>query len=432
MKNEATKEFRKKLADIFIQALTEKELNWKKGWVSGNIKSPVNAVTGKQYKGINHFTLMLQTMKAMDNGEIPDNRWATFKQINDKGWKVKAHSHGIKIEYWQAYDFLHKKPISWDDYQKNLRSATPNKNLGIIAKYYVVFNGRDIEGIPEFKSSKPSLSINDDLIKKISAGMDVKLINDGGNRAFYHPAHDIVHMPTKQSFISDYHYNSTALHELSHATGAAKRLNRNIVNQFGTEKYAYEELVAEISSCFMGEHLHVVQTKEHIENHKAYVQSWIKDIRDKPDVLIKAIRDAGSAADLLEYHAGILTKAEYQKIAENAEIEKAVSAPESNQVGLEKFMTESMEKKDKEHIIIPQDKKIHLKENGYKPTVTLLKKMNELDRITGKINTVKDILTAFKEHTFKDNPNAEKLVQSIGKILKNQELMKIPSNAPIK
>lgn len=71
--------------------------------------------------------------------------------------------------------------------------------------------------------------------------------------------------------------------------------------------------MAEISSCFMGEHLAMQLPPEHMENHKAYVQSWIKEISEKPAVLMKAIRDAESSANYLEYQAELISEKEYQK-----------------------------------------------------------------------------------------------------------------------
>ena len=118
-------------------------------------------------------------------------------------------------------------------------------------------------------------------------------------------------MPEKDTFYNSCAYNATALHELSHATGAEKRLNRDIRNVFGTEKYAYEELVAEISACFMSEHIQIEQTEEHVNNHKAYIQSWTKALSEKPEMLMKAIRDAEKAANYLEYHAEILSRNAY-------------------------------------------------------------------------------------------------------------------------
>ena len=422
--NQTTKEFRKKIAEEFINALSEKKLDWKKNWASGGMQCPVNAATGKKYNGINRFSLMLVQMEAMERGDIPDNRWATFKQIKDKGWSVKKNVKGHKVEYWQPYDFEGKNPITWEEYLTSVQN--PEKNVGLIAKYYYVFNGQDIKGIPAFELKENKDVLSDEMISKISTGLEVSLANDGGDCAFYRPSDDSIHLPKKESFFSTYDYNSTALHELSHATGAKHRLNRDIKNHFGSEKYAYEELVAEISACFMGEHLQIEQTEEHVKNHKAYVQSWIRDIQKKPDVLIHAIRDAGRAADLLEYHAGILSKEEYQKsLKESMEISqeqvREQSAGSAQAKSTENNLKPFIKQKS---ITLPLDREFHLKCNGYKPTALILKKMEILDELTGKNNTLKDIHVAVKEHTLRGNPEAEKVAYSIGKMLRDQELLK--------
>lgn len=309
--NQKTAEYRNALAEQFIKVLSEKELDWKKNWSAGIGASPINATTGKRYRGLNAFVLALKAMENVENGRTPDNRWATMKQIQQKGWSLKKGSHGVKVEYWSPYDFDKKFKLTWPEYKK--ASLDKDRNVGLLVKYSHVFNGQDIVGIPELEPPKARMVMSDDIIEKISNGMGVPILHDGGGRAFYRLSEDTIHLPEPEVFFSTYDYSSTALHELSHASGAAHRLNRDMGHGFGSEKYAYEELVAEISSCFMGEHLEIVQTEEHIENHKAYVQGWIREIQEKPEVLIKAIRDAGRAADLLEYHAGILTKEEYQQ-----------------------------------------------------------------------------------------------------------------------
>ncbi len=91
------------------------------------------------------------------------------------------------------------------------------------------------------------------------------------------------------------------------------RLNRPQGGFFGSEEYAYEELVAEMCSCFMGVNLTAEATPEHIENHKAYVQSWIREIRDKPESLIRAIKDAQAAASYMDMKAGLISEKEYEK-----------------------------------------------------------------------------------------------------------------------
>lgn len=89
------------------------------------------------------------------------------------------------------------------------------------------------------------------------------------------------------------------------------RLNRQTGAFFGTPQYAYEELVAEMAACFMGVNLHAELTPEHMENHKAYVQGWIESIREKPESLIRAIKDAQAAANYMDFHAGLITEKEY-------------------------------------------------------------------------------------------------------------------------
>ena len=119
-------------------------------------------------------------------------------------------------------------------------------------------------------------------------------------------------MPTPESFENTYAFNATALHELSHSTGHPSRLNRPQNSFFGTFQYAYEELVAEMCSCFMGYGLDTEASSAHLDNHKAYVQSWIRAIREKPETLIKAIKDAQGAANYMDLKVGLISEKEYE------------------------------------------------------------------------------------------------------------------------
>lgn len=66
----------------------------------------------------------------------------------------------------------------------------------------------------------------------------------GGNRAFYVPAQDYVQVPPQPAFFEQINYYRTCLHELCHGSGHKSRLNRNLVNSFGSKDYAREELIA--------------------------------------------------------------------------------------------------------------------------------------------------------------------------------------------
>lgn len=109
---------------------------------------------------------------------------------------------------------------------------------------------------------------------------------------------------------------------MSHATGAEHRLNRSQNGRFGTEPYAYEELVAEISSCFLASELPMEQTEGHLQNHKAYVQNWIQGIKEQPEALFHAVKEAEQAVAYLEYHGGLMPREEYQLYQKESEFSK--------------------------------------------------------------------------------------------------------------
>ena len=310
--NQKTKEYRENLANAFLSVLEEKELDWKKEWQgkANGFGRQENAKSGHRYRGLNSFYL---TMVAADRG-YEDPRWATFKQVQEKGWRLKdAKGQGVKVEYWFPFDTKEKKSISWEDFKK--QSLTFDERYILRANYSTVFNASLIEGIPKLPEPEihPQVAA-DELISRISRNMEVEIMNDGGDRAYYNIQKDKIHLPRPEYFFTDYAYNSTALHELSHATGARHRLNRIIDGERNGPEYAYEELVAEISSCFMSANLPIAQDESHIENHKAYVQSWVQVIKKEPETLVKAIRQAEKAAGYLEYKAELLTEKEFQQI----------------------------------------------------------------------------------------------------------------------
>lgn len=303
------KEYREKIADAFIKSLEEEPKNWQKKW-KGIGSKPVNAATKKPYKGINRLWLgYVQSSSGTD-----DPRWCTFKQAKQQGWHIRKGSKGTQVEYWMPYDTENKEALTWGEYHR----LEDREGIKLKAKYFTVFHASQIDGMPKLEP----LSRNDihvaEIVNRISGKMGTEILYDGGDEAYYSKLEDKIHLPEPGCFESEYAFHSTALHELSHATGHSSRLNRYIDGGFGDEYYAYEELVAEISSCFMSEELTIELDEAHFENHKAYLQSWISGIRQKPEVLIKAIKDAEKAADYLEMQAELCTELEYKQRSEEA------------------------------------------------------------------------------------------------------------------
>lgn len=318
-KDEKTK-FREKLAEQFINVLDGKQGEWIKGWNAPSVNSPCNGVTEYQYNGINQFVLGLT---AMANG-YDDPRWATMVQIIDKDekyhkgekWHLKAGSKGTQVEYWFPYDKVNKIGMTWTELKTELSNGREQNEFMIRPKYFYVFNASQIEGIKPYESSSTKNNIEvDELIEKLSFSMNVPVHYDGGGSAYYSQKEDTIHLPLPSYFLSDSEFNGTVLHEFAHSTGHQCRLNRKLDNWFGSESYAFEELVAEMTSCFMASNLSNVDLTafNDFENNKAYIQNWIKVIKEKPDALIRAIKLAQEATDYMEYKSGIITEHEYEE-----------------------------------------------------------------------------------------------------------------------
>ena len=343
------------LAEQFLHILEEEKLNWRKEW-SGIPERPYNPISKTVYHGSNYFSLLLTSMVK----GYQDPRWCTFAQIKEQGWTLKAgKGQSAKIEFWYPYDREQKKAISWQEFRE--AGGQINDRYQLFSRAYSVYNGDMIVGIPKLEVTQNEIQPVE-LVDTISRNMGVPISYHQTDRAFYRPVEDRIYLPYRQQFDSEYAYASTALHELSHATGSEHRLNRKQGGEFGTEPYAYEELVAEISSCFLSSELPIGQTEEHLQNHKAYVQSWIQGIKEQPEALFRAVKDAEQAAAYLEYHGGLITLEEYQTYG--IEIEPAAQTRDP----VPKFGTEETKKVAIESTMDYEDLDFHVNrynEKGY-------------------------------------------------------------------
>ena len=290
MKISKTKE---ELVNMYIDSLKEGKIPWRERWVSS---LNVNGISDKEYKGINQLLLSYVTYKEQYN----DNRWFTYYQIKQKGYKLKdAKGKGIPVEFYSVYDIKNKKKVDFADYERLVNERPETKvNYRLICNTSYVFNASLIEGVPEQDKYPYDKSIpTNNYIKKIISKLGVKY-SERGNEAFYSPTTDEIVLPESKKFYDEYSYYATQLHEISHSTGSKDRLNRNI--DFKDKKsYAREELVAEISSSFLMAKLGIVPESEDYNNHKSYIQSWISILEDKPNELFKAVNESNKVYDYI-------------------------------------------------------------------------------------------------------------------------------------
>jgi len=93
-------------------------------------------------------------------------------------------------------------------------------------------------------------------------------------------------------------YYGTALHELTHWTGHPSRCARELSGyRFGSESYAFEELVAELGSAFLCAELCI--TPEVRDDHAAYLGNWLTVLKQDTRAIFAAASRAQRAADFL-------------------------------------------------------------------------------------------------------------------------------------
>ena len=291
------RDYRQELTDMIIKKLEEGTAPWQKPWVPGESgEFPHNAITNKPYRGINALNLTL----VADSKGYNDPRWMTYNQAADKGYQVRKGERGTLIEYWKFYEEKNVldekgKPVIDEETGKPKKERfklNPPRPFRA-----VVFNAQQIDNVPEWKNEPKTFDWNpSERAEQIIRESGAKVFHDQADRAFYSPAKDEVHLPGRDQFPSDEAYYGTALHELGHWTGHSSRLNRDLLNRFGSEGYAREELRAELSSLFMAERLGVPHDPG---QHAAYVGSWIKALKEDKNEIFRASRDAEMITEFL-------------------------------------------------------------------------------------------------------------------------------------
>lgn len=266
------------ITEKILAELEKGVVPWVQPWIGGRAK---NLISKKDYTGINTFLLGCQ--------KYSSPYWVSFKQCKDLGGNVKKGEHGSMIVFWKQITVRDK------DHQDE------EKRIPLL-RYYLVWNTEQCEGIDEKKIPQIEANPNFQPIEACEAtinGMQNKpAINHEGSAAYYQPSTDNVYMPKKESFQDESFYYSVLFHELAHSTGHEKRLDRKqaFMNNFGSEKYSKEELCAEMTAAFLC-NVHQIETT--IDNSVAYIQSWLKKLKDDPKMVVLAAAQAQKAADYI-------------------------------------------------------------------------------------------------------------------------------------
>ncbi|MCV0368910.1 zincin-like metallopeptidase domain-containing protein [Filomicrobium sp.] len=277
------------ITDKIITELEAGRIPWVQPWGTAAAKAPLamprNAATGRHYSGIN---VLILWGSVVEHG-FPGQSWLTFRQALALGGNVRKGERGTTVVYADRF-----VP---DDEKRRARDTGDEAQAIPFLKRFTVFNAAQCENLPTDIATvapPPPPGLIEPQVEALirATGIDFRI---GGNRAFYAPALDYVQVPPPQAYFEPINWHRTALHELGHATGHPSRLGRDLTGGFGTKKYAFEELVAEMNAAFCCASLGIVPTVRHAD----YIGSWLEVLREDNRAIVRAASQASKAADWL-------------------------------------------------------------------------------------------------------------------------------------
>ncbi|MQW34771.1 ArdC family protein [Sinorhizobium meliloti] len=281
---QSIKDTYQRITDTIIEQLEAGTKPWIRPWRGSSRGSLVpRRATGEAYRGINVLMLWL----ASELAGYEENTWMTYRQAQDLGGQVRKGEKGSLVVKYGTFTPKERE----DDDER----AIP------YLKGYTVFNIEQIENLPDRfyrpveelpTTPVPHLETVEAFVRNTGAA-----ITYGGTTACYRPAPDDILMPDRARFVDEVHFYSTLLHEMSHWSGAKHRLDRDLSGRFGSESYAIEELVAELSASFLCADLGVAHDPR--DNTATYLESWLKVLKNDKRAIITAAAKAQAAADYL-------------------------------------------------------------------------------------------------------------------------------------
>lgn len=349
-------EILKKFADMMVKIIKKANANnWKKGWmgVNGSIQGLPQNISGRTYSGGNSFFLMFNTAEKGYKTPV----YMTFKQAKEQNLHVKSGEKSVPIFKWGlSIKDENGKRVSEEDYNAMSQEERATMDVRPFPKMFHVFN-IDQTNLEEVNKKRydaivarfqtPEQEVKDTEGMYVNEALDRMFeqkawhaniqYDKPADQAFYRPSTDTIVLPMKEQFKLGktpeevYHdgmeYYSTALHEMAHSTGHESRLDRKFGAQ-GTDNYAHEELIAEMTSALVGSTMGF--DRKILENNANYLSGWLSRLRDKPETITTIMTDVGKASDM------IIEKVDEQRIALNQTPLKA-----GNLEGLDEELSET-------------------------------------------------------------------------------------------
>ena len=287
VKKVTTVDFYQTVTDRIIEALEQGVKPWVCPWdKTFNGGLPMNFQSKKSYNGVN---IMLLWMSASAQG-FQRCEWLTYKQAQELGGQVRKGEKGTQITFYKTLEIE----------KENQKGEKETDKIPML-KTFTVFNVEQIDGLtlPPLPTTQENDEENGGFealehVETFIKNTEAKL-TERGVQAFFCPSTDEVVMPTRDRFTKAADFYATALHELTHWTGGKKRLDRKQSGGFGSQDYAFEELIAELGSAFAIADLGVIGEYQ----HDSYIESWLTALKGDKRYIFKAAAQASKAHQFL-------------------------------------------------------------------------------------------------------------------------------------
>ena len=271
------------VTDRIIEQLESGVIPWEKPW-TGVKSGAFNRVSKKSYSLLNQMLLK------------HDGEYATFKQWQDLGGKVRKGERSEIIVFWKVL------PI--EEEQEDGEKIT--KQIPLL-RYINVFHISQVDGVEPLPQDKlhdiEPIEKAETVLKDYWTRENITVEHVKGNRAYYSPTRDMICLPLFEQFKDANEYYSTAFHESVHSTMQESRCNRkgerkNKLVAFGSEEYSKEELVAELGSANLM-NIIGIETKKSFRNSSAYIQNWLSVLKNDVKFIVSASSKAEKAVNYI-------------------------------------------------------------------------------------------------------------------------------------
>ena len=268
------------VTDRIIEQLEQGCIPWQRPW-TGVQSDAYNIVSKRPYSLLNQMLLKYAGL------------YGTFKQWQELGGHIRKGEHSEIVVFWKIQPIEEIK----EDGTKTIKQIP-------LLRYYNVFHISQVDGV-EVKE-KPIVYIEpikeaERIKEEYKTREHIEIREIVSNKAFYSPLGDYIQVPCKEQYTAIEEFYSTLFHELVHSTGHKTRLDRLETGSnahFGSETYSKEELTAELGSASLLNMLGI-ETPKTFRNSSAYIQSWLRVLRNDCKFIVSASSKAEKAVNYI-------------------------------------------------------------------------------------------------------------------------------------